>query len=221
MSDKQRSRRAAVLIGIAAAVAGVVAGSVAVYVRETGIGNFAADSASTGCADAVTAAAKLDPLATGALAAFRIATKPERLDDLTFKAPDGADASLAAFKGKVVLVNLWATWCVPCRAEMPALDRLQKDMGSDSFAVAAINVDTSGPDRPKAFLADIGVTNLTFYSDPSMGIFAALKKRGLAYGLPTTLLVDGNGCRMGIVEGPAAWDSAEAKALIGAALRPG
>lgn len=221
MSDKQRSRRATVLVGIAAA-AGMVAGLVAVYVRESGNGNFgAADSAAAECEKAVAAAARLEPFATGAVAAFRVATAPERLAGLAFKGPDGADDSLAAFKGRVVLVNLWATWCVPCRAEMPALDRLQETMGGDAFAVVAVNVDTTAPARSKAFLQDIGVKSLTFYSDASMAIFNDLKKRGLALGLPTTLLLDGDGCRLGIVEGPAAWDSADAKALIGAALTPG
>lgn len=221
MSDKQKPRRAAVLIGIAA-VAGILAGAVAVYVRESGNGNFAgADPAALAdCAGAVAAAAKLEPLATGEVAAFRVATVTEQLDALAFKGPDGKDVGLAAFKGKVVLVNLWATWCVPCRAEMPALDRLQQTMGGDHFTVAAINVDVTAPARARAFLDDIGVKNLTFYSDPSMAIFNELKRRGLALGLPTTLLVDGNGCRLGVVEGPAAWDSPEAKALIGAALSP-
>ena len=219
MSERKGIRRAAVVIGIAA-VAGLIAGTVAVYVSRSANGNATgADSAVLAdCAGALITAAKLDALATGEVAAFRVATAPESMADLSFRTPDGKADTLAAFKGKVVLVNLWATWCVPCRAEMPALDRLQKTMGGDRFTVAAINVDVTGPERPQAFLQDVGVSGLTFYSDPSLAIFNALKRRGLASGLPTTLLIDGNGCKLGIVEGPAEWDSPDAKALIGAAL---
>jgi hypothetical protein len=101
---------------------------------------------------------------------------------------------------------------------MPALDRLQGALGGKSFTVAAINLDVQNPQRAQDFLGEIGVSNLAFYSDPTMGVFNDLKKRGLAIGLPTTLLIDGKGCRIGVVEGPAAWDSTEAKALIEAAL---
>ena len=101
---------------------------------------------------------------------------------------------------------------------MPALDRLQSSMGGKAFTVAAVNLDVTRPERAKEFLDEIGVTNLAFYSDPSLAVFNALKRRGLAFGLPTTLLVDGKGCRIGVMEGPAAWDSDEAKALIGAAI---
>jgi thiol-disulfide isomerase/thioredoxin len=208
-------RRAIVLIAIAA-VAGILAGTVAVYVRESSDGNGSATAAL--CADALATAKRVAPLATGEVAAFRVADAPESFADLAFKAPDGAPTSLAALAGKVVLVNMWATWCVPCRAEMPALDRLQRVLGGKSFMVAAINLDVQNPQRAKDFLGEIGVSNLALYSDPTMGVFNDLKKRGLAIGLPTTLLIDGRGCRIGIVEGPAAWDSAEAKALIEAAL---
>src|SRR5262249_37423449 len=104
------------------------------------------------------------------------------------------------------------------RAEMPALDRLQAAMGGDQFNVTAINVDVQQPERAKDFLTEIGVSRLALYSDPTMGVFNDLKHRGLAIGLPTTLLLDGKGCRLGIVEGPAEWDSEDAKALISAAI---
>jgi hypothetical protein len=104
---------------------------------------------------------------------------------------------------------------------MPALDNLEAALGGDSFEVVAINIDLGDPERARAFLGEIGVSRLAFYSDPSAQVFSALKKRGLAFGLPVTLLVDGKGCRVGSVEGPAAWDSDDAKALIGAALASG
>ncbi|HVZ14914.1 MAG TPA: TlpA disulfide reductase family protein, partial [Bauldia sp.] len=163
-------------------------------------------------------AKRIAPLAMGVVAAFPVASKPEAFGDLAFLAPDGEATTLSALGGKVTLVNLWATWCVPCRSEMPALDRLEAARGGKDFAVAAINMDVTKPENAKQFLADIGVTKLAFYSDPKLGVFTNLKKRGLTIGLPTTLLVDAKGCRIGIMEGPAAWDSDDAKALISAAI---
>jgi thiol-disulfide isomerase/thioredoxin len=223
MAENKRSRRTMAILA-AAAVAGLMAGTAAVYVRESGfsnawgLGNVA--TADPDCADALLTAKRMAPLATGEVAAFRVADKGEAFNDLTFTGPDGKPSSLAALNGKVVLLNLWATWCVPCRAEMPALDRLQAAMGGDQFTVAAVNVDVKNPERAKSFLSDIGVKTLAFYADPTLGIFNALKERGLAFGLPTTLLVDGKGCKLGIVEGPAEWDSEDAKALIRAAIAP-
>jgi thiol-disulfide isomerase/thioredoxin len=197
----------------AAAVAGTVAG---VYVSLALYGKNQPEIAAA-CAATPALAARTESFAKGEVAAFRTADAPEYLADIAFKAPDGADLSLKDFAGKTVLLNLWATWCVPCRTEMPALDRLEAEMGSDTFTVAAVNIDLNNPERAKEFLDEIGVERLAFYSDPSSGLFMDLKRRGLAFGLPVTLLIDGNGCRVGSVEGPAAWDSDEAKALIGAA----
>ncbi len=209
-------RRGALLLGLAA-VAGILAGAVAVYVRELANGNGASAEATVDCAGAVATAGRLAPLAKGEVAAFRPADQPDLVRDLTFQAPDGSDTSLAAFAGKTVLVNVWATWCVPCRAEMPALDRLEGTLGNDGFSVVAVNVDQGKPERARAFLGEIGVSHLAFYADPSFTIVKDLKKRGLALGLPTTILVDGKGCRIGGIEGPAEWDSDDAKALIAAA----
>ncbi len=221
MTDGRTARRrGAVLLGIAA-VAGILAGAVAVYVRGSTHGNGAGDQASADCAGAVATAARLAPLVKGEVAAFRPVDKPDLVRNLAFQAPDGSATSLAAFAGKTVLVNLWATWCVPCRAEMPALDRLEGALGSDAFSVVAVNVDQNNPERARDFLKEIGVANLAFYADPSYAIFNELKKRGLALGLPTTILVDGKGCRIGSVEGPAEWDSEDAKALVSAAIAPG
>jgi thiol-disulfide isomerase/thioredoxin len=219
MTDgRTKRRRAPLLLGIAA-VAGILAGAVAVYVRESANGNGA--GASIDCAGTAAVAARLSPLATGEVAAFRPADQPDLVRDLSFTTPDGAQTSVAAFAGKTILLNLWATWCVPCRAEMPALDRLEGALGSDRFQVVPVNVDLGNPERARAFLGEIGVSHLGFYADPSFAIVKDLKKRGLALGLPTTILVDGKGCRVGGIEGPAAWDSQDAKALIAAATAPG
>jgi thiol-disulfide isomerase/thioredoxin len=208
------------MVVAAAAVAGILAGGIGVYVRLSADSNApgAAPAAiAVNCDAAVARAKRLAPLARGDLAAFAPTDKSESFAGLSFKDADGKDTTLAAFGGRVLLVNLWATWCVPCRAEMPALDKLEAAKGGDGFAVVPINLDVKGPEAAKAFLEKIGVTRLPLYSDPAMGVFNDLKRRGLALGLPTSLLVDGKGCRLGVVEGPAAWDSADAAALIDAA----
>jgi thiol-disulfide isomerase/thioredoxin len=215
MTEARRGLPGWLLLG-SAAVAGILAGTVAVYVRGSANSNGLANTVN--CADAVESAKRLAPFAIGELAAFKPTDRAESVGDLAFKAANGSRTNLSAFAGRVVLVNLWATWCVPCRAEMPALDRLQGDKGGASFTVVAVNVDVQSPERAGAFLSEVGVAKLAFYSDPTMEIFNNLKGRGLALGLPTTLLVDAKGCRLGTVEGPAVWDSDEAKSLIDAAV---
>jgi thiol-disulfide isomerase/thioredoxin len=221
MSDGRNGKRRGLLLLGMAAIAGMIAGTVAVYVSGSGNGNAVTAAAKVDCAPAAAAAGRTGPLATGEIAAFRPANPPDPVRDLAFQAPDGSQTSLAAFAGKTLLVNLWATWCVPCRAEMPALDRLQGELGGDGFSVVAINVDVQNPERARAFLDEIGVSRLAFYADPSLAILKEFRRRGLALGLPTTILVDGEGCRIGGIEGPAAWDSDEAKALVRAAISAG
>ncbi len=127
--------------------------------------------------------------------------------------------SLGDLKGKTVLVNLWATWCAPCKEEMPALDRLQQTLGSDRFQVIAVNIDTRNPEKAEQWLADNKITTLAFHSDPSARIFQELKAAGRAFGMPTTLLYDAKGCELGYLAGPADWSSPDAIALIKAALK--
>ena len=212
MANGTQRRSGFALLGIAL-VAGVVAGTVAVYVRGS------ADSNGADCDSARATAASVAPLAVGEVAAFNVTEGAESYRDLSFFAPDGSPVTLADFAGRTVLLNLWATWCVPCRAEMPALDRLEAELGGEDFAVVAVNVDVRNEERARAFLDEIEATNLAFYSDPSLGVFNNLKRRGHAFGLPATVLIDADGCGIGNVEGPAEWDSDEAKALVLAALQ--
>ncbi|CCJ07739.1 TlpA disulfide reductase family protein [Methylocystis sp. SC2] len=170
------------------------------------------------CATSAKIAATLKDLAKGEVAAMTIATQPQPMPDYAFDGPDGAPVSLASFKGKTTLLNIWATWCVPCRAEMPALDRLQEAFAGQNFQVVAVNVDTTRLERARAFLAETGVKSLTYYGDPKANIFYEMKQSGKALGLPTTLLIGPDGCQIGLMNGPAAWDSADAKALISRAL---
>ena len=132
--------------------------------------------------------------------------------------PDAFHERLAKLQGTPVVVNVWASWCAPCRAEMPALDALQKEKGSDAFQVVAVNVDAGDDVKPKKFLKDTGVETLGYYRDSTMALFNDLKTRGLALGLPVTMLIDGEGCLIAHMNGPAEWSGPDAKRLIETAL---
>ena len=218
MTEKRRKSPVSAKLVLIALAAGLIAGAVAVYVKNAVSGNGAGEIAAAGqCQSAASTAEKLKPLAKGEVAAFVPAEKPRPMQNLAFRDIDG-DTTLESLKGKTVLMNLWATWCIPCREEMPALDALQRDMGSDSFEVVAVNIDTGSDEKPVRFLDDIGITNLAFYRDETMSTFNTLKKDGLVFGLPATMLIDENGCLLGSMNGPAEWASEDAKALVGAAV---
>ena len=218
MTKKSRKSPVSAKLFVIALAAGLIAGAVAVYVKNAVSGN-GADEIAGACKAATETAERLKPFARGEVAAFIPAAEPKKLPALTFRNADG-ETTLADLSGKTALINLWATWCIPCREEMPALDRLEADMGGDDFEVVAINLDSGGDsdDKPLTFLKETDITNLAFYRDETMATFNTLKKQGLAFGLPSTVLVDGNGCLLGSLNGPAEWDSADAKALVGAAI---
>jgi thiol-disulfide isomerase/thioredoxin len=161
---------------------------------------------------------KIRPLARGEVAAVNVPDNPLQVPDLTFNDANGAAKHLADWRGRTVLLNLWATWCVPCRKEMPALDALQQRLGGPNFEVVAVNIDTRDPDKPKAWLKEVGVERLGYYADPSAKVFQELKSVGRAFGMPTTLLIGRNGCELGTIAGPAEWASDDAVKLIEAAL---
>lgn len=173
------------------------------------------DVAHTGaCARSLDLARTIDPLVHGEVAALTVATQPADLRGIAFDDGQGRKTSVGAFKGKTILLNLWATWCVPCRAEMPSLDKLQSSLGSDRFSVVPVNVDTASLDKPRSFLRDIGATALPYYSDNSADILQALRQNQKLIGLPTSILIGADGCEIGTMAGPAQWDSPDAKALI-------
>lgn len=224
MTSKKPFGLRPVLLVAAALAAGAIVGSAAVYVKGMGSGNGFAPAEKTAglgaeCPIAPARKTALAASAKGEVAAMTIAETPRMLDGLSFKGADGRDRSLKDFGGKTVLMNIWATWCFPCREEMPALDRLQNARGGQDFEVVAINIDTGGDEKPKTFLAETGIKSLGYYRDSSMGVFNALKKEGLAMGLPVTLLIDEKGCVLGSMNGPAKWHSPDAAALIEAAAK--
>lgn len=227
---QQPRRGRAVLVVAGALLAGALVGFAGVY-GIAGIGRngdgvamvapeaSAAVPADPECAPASDIARRIAPLAKGEVAAFSPTTTPRRVPDLAFQDADGKPLRLAEVgAGEIRLVNLWASWCVPCRKEMPALDQLQAEMGGRNFEVVALNIDTRDPAKPKAFLAETGIKNLAFYADPKGQTFQDLRAVGRGFGLPTTLLVDSKGCEIGFVAGPAEWASPDAMALIRAAI---
>ena len=201
---------------VAGGVAGVAIGLAAVY----GIGRMERNAADAACTRAEDVARRLAPLARGEVAAFAVADPSRRLPDLAFRDATGAERHLSDWRGRTVLLNLWATWCVPCRKEMPALEALESKLGGPSFEVLAVNIDTRDGDKPRAWLKEVGIDRLAYYADPTAKVFQDLKIMGRAAGMPTTLLVDPAGCEIGTVAGPAEWASEDAEKLITAALKP-
>ena len=195
----------------------VIAGGVAAILYGMAAPGSKDAAAVAACTATQAMHAKLDALIHGEVAALSLPSQAKPVPDLAFSGPDGATVRLSSFRGKPVLLNLWATWCIPCRQEMPALDHLQADVAPEALSVVAINIDTARLDRPKAFLAEIGVKSLPFYADSSADVFQVLKGAGKVVGLPTTILVGRDGCEIGTMAGPAQWDSPDAKALLSAA----
>ena len=206
-------RRKLTMLALCAAVA-VVAG---IY----GIGRLRSNPADAACRQAVETAARIAPLAHGEIAALAMAQTPFHVPPLGFKDAEGHDRTLADWRGRTVLLNLWATWCVPCRREMPALDALQAKLGGPKFQVVAVNIDTRDPAKPLAFLKQIGVTHLAYFTDESAQVFEDLKTAGKAFGMPTTLLIDRSGCEIGNMAGPAEWASDDGVKLVSAAIADG
>jgi thiol-disulfide isomerase/thioredoxin len=198
-----------------AGLALMVAGAAAFF----GLSRSAGDGATAqACRASQAVAQRLAPFTKGEVAAVLPAKTPAPAPEVSFAGPAGQPVSLSDFKGRTVLVNLWATWCVPCRQEMPALDRLQGALGGSDFEVVAINVDTRNPDKPKAWLAENGIRNLAYYADPTGTLLQVLQRSGHVIGLPTTVLLDAAGCEIAVLKGPAEWASEDALALVRAAL---
>jgi thiol-disulfide isomerase/thioredoxin len=208
-----RKRLAVVLLG---GVVGVTVGLAGVYGIGRLMGNAGADPA---CKPAVETARRMAPFARGEVAAVGVSQTPKTLPSLAFKDASGADKTLADWRGRTVLLNLWATWCVPCRKEMPALEALQTKLGGPAFEVVAVNIDTRDAAKPKAWLKEVGIARLGYFADPTAKVFQDLKEAGKAFGMPTTILIDAAGCEIATLAGPAEWASEDALKFITAALK--
>jgi len=157
-----------------------------------------------------TAGAAEPPKFAGMAGDFSPIDPPEQITAPKFQDKMGQAVSLDSFKGKVVVLNFWATWCPPCVAEMPALDRLQSEMGGDDFAVVAVSTDRQGIKKSAPFYRRAGIKNLALYNDTRGGLLDAFHGKNL----PITVVLDREGRVVGRIEGAAQWDSSQAKALI-------
>ncbi|MDE3027167.1 MAG: TlpA family protein disulfide reductase [Paracoccaceae bacterium] len=118
--------------------------------------------------------------------------------------------NLTNFRGKVVLLNVWATWCIPCREEMPTLDALEAQLGGKDFQVVALSIDKAGFPAIKKFFTEYKIAHLNPYLAESLRVAAAFA----VYGLPTTILIDRNGRELGRTVGPEKWDSSDSVAFF-------
>ena len=185
------------------AIVGLAVGSV-LYLLGGGNGNSARSAQATALAG----------LAKGEVAAFSVKDAPADIPAVTFRDADGKDHSLSDWRGKLVLLNLWATWCAPCRHEMPALDGLRTALAGKDFDVVALATDRGGIDKPRKFWTETGIKSLSLYLDSGDA------QHGLGViGMPTTLLIGRDGREIGRLIGPAEWSSQDAKALIEAAIK--
>lgn len=172
------------------------------------------------CAPQLEAAKAIDAAALGELAALNGTGQGRGYKDMGFSDAAGKPLTVAFFAGKKLLVNFWASWCVPCREEMPALDALAGKYNSDGFMVLPVNLDIGegGLAKAQAFLDEGKFAHLPLYADSSFQAFERLKREAVAIGLPATLLLDEQGCELAVLQGPAAWDSPDGHKVIEALL---
>jgi thiol-disulfide isomerase/thioredoxin len=204
MNEKARNLKPAILVVVLALIAGVFG----VYLKGEGDGKVETPSAPQAQGTLSKA------LATGTMTAFVVKAERKPVPEVSFTPENGQPTSLKAWKGRVVLVNLWATWCAPCRKEMPSLAALQSELGSKDFEVVAISLDRKGLEGSGQFLKEVGATALKLYADPTTDTLSKFQ----AVGLPASILIDRQGREIGRLLGPAEWNSPEAKALIKAAV---
>jgi thiol-disulfide isomerase/thioredoxin len=155
--------------------------------------------------------------ARSGLAAFRWHDPPRRLPEAVFGDVTGGTVMLSQFRGRVVLINFWATWCAPCVREMPSLARLQDRLGGPEFTVIAVSEDREGHEVVGPFLSKHGLTGLPVFYDETT---AASRALGIS-GVPTTLLINRRGREVGRIQGAAEWDSPEAVALVRSQIESG
>jgi len=192
----------------------IVAGSIAAWLV---LGNA---GTANECPVQAAAAQIIDAAATGELAALNGTGTGRGYADMAFADENGVPMTVADFSGKALLVNFWASWCVPCRAEMPALDAIATEYNSDKFMVLPINLDIGegGLEKAQAFLDEGQFANLPLYADNTFAAFERLKREAVAIGLPATLLLDPEGCELAVLQGPAEWHHADGKAVVEALI---
>ncbi len=165
-------------------------------------------------AGALPDAARLRAMREGDMRKLAVLDAPRPLPDVPVTDIDGTSRSLSEYRGRLVLLNMWATWCAPCRAEMPGLDALQARLGGDDFQVVLVAVGRNPPAAIRRFFSEVGIENLDSLRDPKMKLAAPLG----VFGLPVTLLVDPEGREVGRLVGDADWDSPEAVRFLATLL---
>jgi thiol-disulfide isomerase/thioredoxin len=210
----QKSGKTGLIVAVFAIVVAGVYGVYSINGDKSNIqgGETAAKAESSDVAADPTGLSK--KLSTGKMVAFLVHKTRKQVPELLFKDGKGKDLKLSDWKGRVVLVNLWATWCGPCRREMPDLADLQAKLGGDDFEVVAISVDRKGIEASGKFLESVKATSLALYVDKTTVAFSKLK----AVGLPLTVLVDRKGREVGRLIGPAKWNGTDAIRLIKTAI---
>ena len=192
---------------IASIVVAAITGFIAVYATLTMRGN--GESQDQGRIEE-----KSKKIRADRLRAFIFHKDPKPVPEFTFTDVAGKTRSISEWRGKVVILNLWATWCGPCREEMPSLDRLKSHFSNNEFDVVAISLDRGGLAKVQNFYGEARINKLDLYIDPTTKLMFKLK----AVGLPATLLIDANGREIGRIPGPAQWDGDLAIKMIKDAL---
>jgi len=180
--------------------------------RRLGIVLYMALALGANAAAADTAA--LEALREGDMKKLMFHSAPEPAPQVEFERGDGSKGTLADYQGKHIVLNFWATWCAPCRVEMPMLSNLQAEMGSEDFAVVTIATGRNPPPAMKAFFDEIGVDNLPLHRDPK----SALARQMGVFGLPITVILDPQGNEIARLQGDAHWDSESARAIVAALI---
>ena len=159
----------------------------------------------------------LNALREGDMKKLNIHAEGKEVSQTPFTTEDGGSMTLADYQGKHIVLNFWATWCAPCRVEMPMLSDLQTQLGGDAFEVVTIATGRNAPPAMKKFFDEIGVDNLPLHRDPK----GQLAREMGVFGLPITLILDPEGQEIARLRGDAHWNSDSAKAIIGALIDSG
>ncbi|HEY4199035.1 MAG TPA: TlpA disulfide reductase family protein [Devosiaceae bacterium] len=207
LTAKKRLPRMVLSLGLVGAGLAIAVG---VWVSNGG------GAATPECAPQLQAAAAIDSAAQGELAAVTGTGTGRGYSEVAFQDGDGQMKTIGDFKGKALLVNFWASWCIPCREEMPALNTVAGKYNDADFEVLPVNLDIGdgGIDKARKFLADGNWPNLPLYADPTFKAFDKLKTEAVSIGLPTSLLLDGKGCEIAVLQGPAPWDTPDGDKVV-------
>lgn len=154
--------------------------------------------------------AALEAMREGHMKKLVFVADPQPVPETVFSDIDGGSHQLSDFAGQLVVLNFWATWCAPCRKEMPSLARLQAELGSPDFRVVTIATGRNSPAGIRRFFEEEDVTNLPTYTDPKQ----ALARQMAVLGLPITVIIDSQGREIARLRGDAEWDTDSAKAIL-------